>query len=551
MRNKTNKIYKKNKKGGHIVRKTKKEVEEWERLATCTTVDCAFNTLAFLYGDPDESLLNQAYLKYKAYKRQPQAGVTMNTLIEYLDWKFQEPHMTVKICEITQLNPYIKQVSVSENLLNLLLNIDDALPIQFVGQVTGHIAVLGKSPDGVFYLVDPQTQEYYRGFQEIGELMVKYNWSSCYIIFQKSLFTVPSQFEKKYNISSMIPTTALVEDRPRKGFTKGTATQFRLPVAPPTKLGQPGIPGQRFLPKPFLGAVTFTSNMWVPASAEFPLAIIKDCNVGDKWERWVEFCPPEGGIHGQHYIGCAFNVLGFLNSMSIEMTRREVEEAHQRYMDAVSKNQAPVGTYMSEIITWFNSASQLREIKYEYKETTSSFTQPIIRETTKEIYINKIKGFFNLMNEKMPVNSCTLIQLKRPPPATGHYVVISKREDGKLITVDPQIGKIFESKYDALGKIVISDKFAETYFKQKYYQVSVIYAVPKIPIEPIEPIDSEKVMDEEDMSSKTQYGSSLSKKNKFKRYQITSDGDKKKTKQKTKKNINKKVRKTRKNSSRF
>lgn len=510
------KTYKKTKKGGHVVHRTKEDVDKWRHLECRTGTDCGFNVLAFLYGDREE-FRDIALDLFRQHEGSFLSGMNLERFIEFLNIKFKENHIEIPICKIFSVyDSYI--LYVSETLLNHVLKPGEAVPLRMVRQDNvGHLTVLGKNAyDGNFVLIDPQTQTYFVGFEEIGKLMLRYEFISCTIVFQEKLYVSSTSFEKQYNISKEMKQLTAKHIRFGEGFEQGSEHIERKQLPPPPEFTAPGAPGLMYLPRAAFGMATFTDNMWIPIKPEFPLAVIRDCNVGDKWSQWVEICPAEGGIHGQHYIGCAFNVLGFLKSMSIDMARREVEDAHQRFRVAVSKGETPFGTEMREVITWFNTATQLRDIKYEYKEKTASFVSTDISKTTKEFYIGKLKEFFETMDTNMPINSCTLIQLKRRKlqmdrvsPTTGHYVVISKRADGRLITVDPQLENIFESRYKRDkhmddtddDDIIISDKFAETYFNQRFFDVSIIYAIPRVQPEPIY-YPSSKTLDEEEVDGK-------------------------------------------------
>lgn len=447
--------------GGHPVKLKNENINAWKRLPTCTGIDCAFNVFTFLYGE-DPKFLKEARDRFKNPNKQ--TGVLIKEQIEYLDRKFpkDKPHKLVKIMDLQKYSETNGTLLVrTQYILTELLDKDEALPLIFTGYPMGHIGVLARDLNNKIYYFDPQSQILLKGFQQIGEYMIIRNsYSGSVIVPQNRTLNDYVGEINKYPVVKSVPK--FKEDEYREGFKVVDPNVVYIPPPPEPKYGAPGAPGNILLPKALtperqhLKDHTFSENSWVPISKYDRLSVIHNCKVEDKWEDWNNYCPEEGGLHGQHNIGCIFNVLGFLNVISIPEARREVEDVNVG---------SGIGTPFNLVINWFNSAKQQRSMKYLYQEF-----QIHLDTTTQDFYKKTLKQFFDNVNEKMPINSCTLVQLVRPSPQAGHYVILSKTKDNKLITIDPQLSKKSEYK----GSV---DKFWKLYWDQSFYRISVIIAL--------------------------------------------------------------------------
>lgn len=471
-KNKKHKRKTRSKRGGHPVTIRNEEINVWKRLPTCTGTDCAFNTFSFLYG-ADPEFLKQA----RERSKNPNApkGVYIYEQIQFLDRKFPDdaPHKDVVIALLEPINANNAVLGVTKNyIFNQLLFKQEALPLNFLGDKTGHSGIIARDNNDKIIYFDPQSQTYLIGFEQIGQYMFNLGFTKASVIVpqRRTIFetVIANKQIEKFNIVKQLLQYEI--DLPRQGFKLIGPDKLTAPLPPDPKYAVPGAPGQRiYLPKALtpgrqhLKDHTFSANSWVPISDEFPIAIIQNCNVEDKWEDWNNYCPEEGGLHGQQHIGCIFNVLGFLNVISIPEARREVEDV----------NVGPgISTPFNSVLSWFNSAKQDRPTKYIYQ---SGYFE--LNTSNQDLYKTYLKKFFDQMVKKMPINSCTLIQLERPSPNAGHYIILSKTSRNKLVTIDPQLSKKSEYKNSV-------DKFYKLYWNQKFLRINFIIAYQAPPRAP-------------------------------------------------------------------
>lgn len=459
------------KRGGHPIIINNEKIHAWKRLPTCTGVDCAFNTFSFLYGE-DPEFLKQA--RERVTNPAAPKGVSLEEQLKFLDKRFpyDKPHREVVIMRVsTTFTDNILRVA-KNYLLNELLYRHEALPLNFFSNTKGHSAIIARDNDDRIIYFDPQSQSFLIGFQQIGEFMLNLGFTRASVIVpQRRIQNENNPMNQRIKIFNLNRSEVrFVRDIPRQGFKLIGTDEIVMPLPPDPKYAVPGAPGQRiYLPKALtpgrqhLKDHTFSANSWVPISDEFPIAIIQNCNVEDKWEDWNNYCPEEGGLHGQQHIGCIFNVLGFLNVISIPEARREVEDV----------NVGPgISTPFNSVLSWFNSAKQDRPTKYIYQ---SGYFE--LNTSNQDLYKAYLKKFFDQMVKKMPINSCTLIQLERPSPNAGHYIILSKTSRNKLVTIDPQLSKKSEYKNSV-------DKFYKLYWNQKFLRINFIIAYQAPPRAP-------------------------------------------------------------------
>ena len=138
------------------------------------------------------------------------------------------------------------------------------------------------------------------------------------------------------------------------------------------------------------------------------------------------------------HIGCGINAIRFIG---------EIDD----YNSQSALNQAinsGFGTPFQHMVDWFND-----KIKHRNNMTISEFTFYI---TTKPL----LQGFFDLMIEIIPNNSCLLVKYNRHPSANvGHYVLLSK-EIGILTTYEP----ITSSSEKCDRKQLINNEVSDSFF---------------------------------------------------------------------------------------
>lgn len=181
------------------------------------------------------------------------------------------------------------------------------------------------------------------------------------------------------------------------------------------------------------------------------LAIIKDCNITDRWAKWTT----KGPLKDSKYMGCGFNTLVFLQ----EMSRRRGDIEVQKLIQPDSKFHIS-GLGIDNIVNYFNSKSQDNKpeeqrvyfTRYDYPivvytKPMGTFTldnEPIDEDATRR----NIYKFYKDMYTYLPVNCCMLLKMGRfrTDMASGHTVSITKTESSddngnlreQIYVVDPQ-----------------------------------------------------------------------------------------------------------------
>ena len=157
--------------------------------------------------------------------------------------------------------------------------------------------------------------------------------------------------------------------------------------------------------------------------------IFRDANIEERMDAWP------GALNGNTQIGCGINVLRFLDTIDDEtantsLTNPEIVHPQE-------------GTSIETIIAYFNHIFEERQInRVCVKLTINILTQ------------QKLTEMFNMFHHILEPDTCMIVRYGRAateaimfrhrrvngiPFSAGHYVIVAKRQDGTLITVDPQM----------------------------------------------------------------------------------------------------------------
>ena len=156
--------------------------------------------------------------------------------------------------------------------------------------------------------------------------------------------------------------------------------------------------------------------------------IFRDANIEERMLAW------QGALNGNTQMGCSINVLHFLDRIDDETANTSLlnpEIVHPQE-----------GTSMETIVAFFNDTTELQQSNRICVKFTIHI---LIRE--------KLTEMFNMFYNTLEPNTCMIVRYGRAVPeaimfrprrvngtpfSAGHYVIVAKRQDGTLITVDPQ-----------------------------------------------------------------------------------------------------------------
>lgn len=156
--------------------------------------------------------------------------------------------------------------------------------------------------------------------------------------------------------------------------------------------------------------------------------IFRDANIEARIGAW------QGALNGNTGMGCSINVLRFLDTIDDETAARTLADP-----EIVHPQE---GTSMETIVAYFNHIFGERQLN----RVCVKFTINII---TRE----KLTQTFNHFNDILEPDTCMIVRYGRAaveaiafrprnangtPISAGHYVIVAKRPDGVLVTVDPQ-----------------------------------------------------------------------------------------------------------------
>jgi hypothetical protein len=157
--------------------------------------------------------------------------------------------------------------------------------------------------------------------------------------------------------------------------------------------------------------------------------IFRDANIEARMLAW------QGALNGNTQIGCGINVLHFLDTIDDETANTSLlnpEIVHPQE-----------GTSMETIVAFFNNTTELQQSNRICVKFTIHI---LIRE--------KLTEMFNMFHHILEPDTCMIVRYGRAateaimfrprrvngtPFSAGHYVIVAKRQDGTLITVDPQM----------------------------------------------------------------------------------------------------------------
>lgn len=186
--------------------------------------------------------------------------------------------------------------------------------------------------------------------------------------------------------------------------------------------------------------------------------IFRDVNIEDRATAWP------GALNGNTRMGCSINVLRFLDTIDDETATQVLADP-----EIVHPQE---GTSMETIITHFNNIFRIQQSNRICVKFTINI--PIQQKLTET---------FNYFNDMLEPDMCIIVRYGRAASdlrprkangglfSAGHYVIVAKRQDGTLITVDPQ--NSISRDYDpATG---VSNTFWQAWSDiNKYIDISIL-----------------------------------------------------------------------------
>ena len=186
--------------------------------------------------------------------------------------------------------------------------------------------------------------------------------------------------------------------------------------------------------------------------------IFRDVNIEDRAGAWP------GALNGNTRMGCSINVLRFLDTIDDETATQVLADP-----EIVHPQE---GTSMETIITYFNNIFRIQQSNRICVKFTINI--PIKQKLTET---------FNHFNDMLEPDMCIIVRYGRAASdlrprkangglfSAGHYVIVAKRQDGTLITVDPQMRASYV--YDpAIG---VSNTFWQAWSDiNKYIDISIL-----------------------------------------------------------------------------
>uniref|UniRef100_A0A6C0B5J5 Uncharacterized protein n=1 Tax=viral metagenome TaxID=1070528 RepID=A0A6C0B5J5_9ZZZZ len=186
--------------------------------------------------------------------------------------------------------------------------------------------------------------------------------------------------------------------------------------------------------------------------------IFRDVNIEERAVAWP------GALNGNTRMGCSINVLRFLDTI-------DDETANTSLLDPEIVHPQE-GTSIETIITYFNNIFELQ-----------NSNRICIKFTINIPIKQKLTETFNHFNNMLEPHMCIIVRYGRAASdlrprkangglfSAGHYVIVGKRQDGTLTTVDPQ--NSISRDYDpATG---VSNTFWQAWSDtNKYIDISIL-----------------------------------------------------------------------------
>lgn len=186
--------------------------------------------------------------------------------------------------------------------------------------------------------------------------------------------------------------------------------------------------------------------------------IFRDVNIEDRAGVWP------GALNGNTRMGCSINVLRFLDTIDDETATQVLADP-----EIVHPQE---GTSIETIIAYFNHIFE----KHQINRICVKFTINIPIQ-------QKLTETFNYFNDMLEPDMCIIVRYGRAASdlrprkangglfSAGHYVIVAKRQDGTLTTVDPQ--NSISRDYDpATG---VSNTFWQAWSDiNKYIDISIL-----------------------------------------------------------------------------
>jgi len=191
------------------------------------------------------------------------------------------------------------------------------------------------------------------------------------------------------------------------------------------------------------------------------LVVLPRCNSDDRCSYWL------GALNGIRNRGCGINVLRFMG---------EIDDgtAVQGLNTSLSRGPSVPGAFglFSDMVAWFNAKL------VSVRETNYVMIEYVFDIRSKE----KLEQYFEWLRHNMPNNSCTIARLNRDLTCAdnkhitpGHYVLISKLQNGDIYTYEPLSSnpqRCVKFKY----KGYVTDSFLKSYENECYVSISLLVA---------------------------------------------------------------------------
>ena len=157
--------------------------------------------------------------------------------------------------------------------------------------------------------------------------------------------------------------------------------------------------------------------------------IFRDANIEARIGAW------QGALNGNTGMGCSINVLRFLDTIDDETAARTLADP-----EIVHPQE---GTSVETIVAYFNHIFGERQLN-----------RVCVKLTTNILTREKLTEMFNMFHHILEPDTCMIVRYGRAaaeaimfrprrvngtPFSAGHYVIVAKRQDGTLLTIDPQM----------------------------------------------------------------------------------------------------------------
>ena len=309
----------------------------------------------------------------------------------------------------------------------------------------------GKPDKDILSFLLSNKQSYYDYLNNINKKKYTYNLDFFNILYDNIKDKYPNK-----DLNTIMDDSKLIETPDKKDSNKEMVILFIKKEledfengAPPSQHSNISSvpPATHVTPQANTRTTNLTHGNIIDNPNEF-LAILPSCNAEEKCEQWIR------PINNDSSIGCGLNVLKFINEFDDETSKKKLKEIYTAEIKE--------GTPFSFIIEYFNSKKS--DLLKDY-----IFIEKKMKIDNKD----NIKLFFDTLKTKMIENSCTLVKLNREGKTTGHYILISKDNDGNIYTYNPIYSK-YRNCPKTLYKGSVSDSFAYSFKFQHFITASLL-----------------------------------------------------------------------------